>query len=153
MQKLPELDIGNGHTYIIITVSSQKNAENLQKHMSILHEKEAIAGFRYKSKLYSTIDKDIWVVKGPKQWKDSCWKIMVYTFYIKTLMYNDPKTVDKGYWAALEPHEDKFLKNVKMPPEAEIFTEETINNMHDATGFCSIVRGSNPEMAKLLGIK
>ena len=102
-----------------------------------------------------------------KYWKDSCWKIMLFSFLVKCMSYEDPKTCDIQYWNTLNKTNpktkvsnlDKYLSQIKNPHKDEVFKPEVYDypqmkwaNTHHPNGFHNIAWGTNEPMRKLLGI-
>jgi hypothetical protein len=144
-----------------------------------LHEREKKAGVR-KSIVVETQKKDVFMIVGSKYWKDSCWKIMLYTYFVRCIsVFEDPNkptqsTNEDTYRDSLNKKskkgiskEDVFLSQVKNPVEIfdkTVFTVKedpnywgngekikTFVGWHDYEGFHSICTGKNAPMAKHLG--
>lgn len=153
---IPDVNLQKNDTYLLVTLNTGQY-EHLQRNIiSLLHKKEEQAKVK-KSVIIPTHIKNVYIIKGSKYWKDSAWKIMLYSFYIKCCCFNNPVNVDPSYWLVLTPHEDKFLAAVKMAPEKEIasprvYDKQINRNIHNLEGFISIARGLNPPMSKLLGL-
>lgn len=152
----------SGDIYVGIKLASENQKQTFINNISKLHEIETKAKVK-KSVVYKTNENLILVVEGSKFWKDSCWKIMLYTFYLKTFGYTDPRSVDTWYWAALDkcnPITDKTNEEVlisKIKKTKEVFHKSVYGvnfdrGMHDREGFVSICRGLNRPMAKFLGV-
>ena len=101
-------------------------------------------------------EKDFIVVEGSPMWKDSCWKIQLYTYMLKTLCYPEDSVPEYGYYELIKENYQNLFGNISMDPEDEIFDISVYNDetyrRHTMTGFVSICRGYNPPMSKLLGI-
>lgn len=170
-EKMNDFTYKRGCTYIGVRVH-KKEKNKFLKNIEWLHGREEKAGVK-KSEVMETNIPNLYIVKGAKYWKDSCWKIMLYTFYIRCCAdYTNPKkplpsTNEFYYWPNLikNENEGKLLANVKMHWKKEIFDNklfyvqkspwydgyETIGK-HNLEGFNSICSNKNPPMAKLLGI-
>lgn len=158
----------SGYTYVGIYVQPQ-HKEKFLKNIEWLHEREDKAKVVH-SEVLSTQIENLYVVEGAKYWKDSCWKIMLYTFYLRCCAaYANPEVATVGtnesvYWPNLKKNnnEDKLLANVKMNRKKEIFDKKLFyvskdwgtvyHGKHDKEGFNSICTSKNPPMAKLLGL-
>lgn len=151
------LEYNKGNIYIGVAFSNEQQKQQFISNIPNLREKEKQAKVS-PCTVYATQYPLVLIVKGSKYWKDSCWKMMLYTFFIKTFAYKNPKDVDERYWKALsEGNEETLLSKVRMKASAEIFDNEVYRNqlygIHDKEGFVSICTGRNPPMAKLLGVK
>lgn len=149
-----DYDYKKGSIFIGVRFQDKNQKSVFFHNLYILHAKETQAKVR-KSIVYETQHDLYVVVEGSKFWKDSCWKMMLYTFYIKTIAYNNPKDCDKSYWKALNGKEDKLLSKVKIQTELFDSSVYGVNNdtgRHNREGFVSICSGLNLPMAKLLGL-
>lgn len=151
------LNIESGNTYIAVK-TTKEGIENTLKNLEWLNKKEEQAGVK-KSVIFATQNPYIFIVAGAGHWKNSCWKMMLYTFYIKCMTCKIPTNCDFSYWEPLlyKDNEAKLLGNVKMKKEKEIFCTSVygkglLYGVHDKEGFRSICSGRNPPMAKLLGV-
>jgi hypothetical protein len=154
-----------GFTYIAIDTGGNKPySEQLLKSLDYIHKFEKRAGVKL-SEICLTNKPNVYMIVGSKYWKDSCWKIMLYTFLLKTACFKNPKECNPEYWNNLrkvnpktnETNLEVLLRQVKTPPENEIFHTSVYgvglkNNTHENNGFNSICRGLNPPMAKALGV-
>ena len=143
--------------------STSKHKQNLFNHLAWLNKWEEQAGV-VKSRVYETQDPNVVVVEGSKYWKDSCWKMTLWTYLVKCACYTSPKKHDYKYWTnGLDLHSngipniDHLLANVKQHYSKEIFDKRVYGphlkeNTHTLHGFFSICTGWNPPMAKALGI-
>lgn len=158
--KLPKYyNYHSGNTYVAIGMKNKNDLETFLINLPILHEKEKKARLK-RTEIFKTGTENLYIIQGSKYWKDSCWKIMLYTFYLKTLVYKNPKLCDTIYWESLgDGKEDKLLSHIKI--QREIFDTKTVYNQngpfgrggaHEKEGFVSICKGLNPPMAKLLGV-
>lgn len=154
-----------GHTYVLVEVPDN-HLKHFLSNLGFLHAKEEKAGVA-KSKVFKVELKDtknMFLVKGSGHWKNKCWSMLLYTFYIKCMVVENPTAInlngEKYYWDALRKHdsdgvtnEDKLLKSVKMRKEifsTEVFGNKLNTGVHDREGFVSICTGKNPPMSKLL---
>lgn len=149
-----EYDYKKGSIFVGVQFSDKKQKKTFFKNLHILHAKETQAKVK-KSIVYETQEELFVVVEGSKYWKDSCWKMMLYTFYIKTIGYENPKDCDTSYWKALDGKEDQLLSKLKIQREIfhpSVYGEDNSYGRHSREGFVAICSGSNPPMAKLLGV-
>ncbi|UOF80669.1 hypothetical protein [Caudoviricetes sp.] len=151
-----EFDYKKGNIYVGVQFRNVLDKQVFLENVPKLQEKEKQAKVRT-CKVYETQISNVLVIEGSKFWKDSCWKMMLYTFYIKTFTSKNPKSIDMSYWNTLKGgNEDKLLSKVRMSPSSEIFDDSVYigqtSGRHSLEGFVSICSGRNPPMAKLLGV-
>lgn len=142
--------ISNKPTYVIYNICSfNKNKnylENLEKNIKLLHDFEDLAKVM-RTEILTTDSPSLFIFKGSKFWKDSCWKIMIYTFFLKRIVFDNPKEQEIEYWDKLMNGQlEKYAKKVRHSADKEIFStsvygEKYNTNVHAATGFCSISSG------------
>jgi hypothetical protein len=154
-----------GFTYIAIDTGGDTLwSEQLLKSLDYIHEFEKQANVKL-SEICLTNKPNVFMIVGSKYWKDSCWKIMLYTFLLKTACFENPKKCNPNYWENLlkvnpktkETNLNVLLKQIKTPSEDEIFDKtvygyKLVANTHENNGFNSICSGLNPPMAKALGV-
>lgn len=145
-----------GHIYIGIDFKDDVQKNVFFRNLSFLYEREMKAKVR-KSKVMATQEPLTVVVEGSGYWKDSCWKMMLYTFYLKTLAYKDPYTCDAHYWTHIRKNnnEEILLSKVKCKKEIfhpSVYGENNNRGRHDCEGFVSICCGKNKPMADYLGV-
>ena len=158
-------DYLNGNTIIglsipLIGFNNQKTnyselfEKNFQK-LNLIEEEFDIPLSTYSFASMNSKD-DFIVVEGSGMWKDSCWKIQLYTYMLKTFCFNDDTVPEKEYLQLIKKNFKELFGNVTMKPEEEIFDPSVYVNdtyrRHTMTGFVSICQGDNPLMSKLLGI-
>ncbi len=154
-----------GNIYALIEVPTMYKTHFL-KNLSFLHSKEEKAGVA-KSTMFKVNGKEnIYMLKGSGHWKNKCWSQLLYTFYIKCMLMENPTALNMNgeaqYWAAIRKqdkdgisNETKLLKAVKMRKEIfspTVFGNKLSEGVHDREGFVSICEGKNPPMEKLLGV-
>lgn len=152
-----EYNFKTGDTFVLFQVRDENILKIIQKNLSFLHEREKKAKVKL-SVIHATQNPNIFIMQGSGHWKNSCWKQLLYTFYIKCLYSVDPKTSDRSYWAAIEyeNNEDILLSKIKIRTEIfdkKVFGENLNKNVHDLEGFVRICNGYNVPMKKLLGVK
>jgi predicted NBD/HSP70 family sugar kinase len=164
-KKLPDnWNYKTGAMYLPIMFPSASNRkQNLFKNLAWLNKWEEQAGVAL-SVILETQDPNVVVVKGSKYWKDSCWKMTLWTYLVKCACYVIPRRCDNSFWTEGldtisngKPNIDHFLANVKQHYSKEIFDKRIYGpylreNTHALHGFLSICTGWNPPMAKALGI-
>lgn len=139
-----------GPTHLGITFVDTKMKEIFIKNMNFIHEKEAIAKVR-KTTLMATEHPLTMIITGSKFWKDSVWKIQLYTMYLRMMCYINLDYY-KGYWKDMKKEINEPIMLSKLKIKKEVFTSMT-NGVHGSTGPYAICTGQNPDMAKLLGVK
>lgn len=147
-----------GNTLIALNFKGLENRKAyLKKHLIWLHKWETQAGVSH-SEILDTQHPDVLVIKGDGKWKDSCWKITLYTFLIKCCCYYRAKNCNNDYWSHLNRGKNLniLLSKVQTPWEEEIFSMEVYGpmlnfNTRAKNGFLTILTGQNPPMEKLLG--
>lgn len=153
-----------GDVYVALTLN-ESNLNKLKSNIKWLNNRESKSGLK-KSTIVKTNVDNVYVVKGSKFWKDSAWKIMLYTFYIKCCcIYNNPEEAkdysENMYWDVLKKNDNEKKLLSKLKIKREIFDEKVFSKQnpwdnragaHDKEGFVSICQGKNPPMAKLLGL-
>lgn len=148
------LDYKKGSIYVALSAPVERIKQFIDSIHS-LHEIEKKAKVR-RSVVYKTQLPNCIIIKGSSHWKQSCWKMMLYTFYLKTFCYTKPKEVDTNYWEALSRgNEEILLSKIKIKREifsSKVYVKQSMGR-HDLEGFVSICRGRNPPMTKLLGVK
>lgn len=149
------------NTNILIS-GNKENIEYFHKNIQWLHDKEDKAKVK-RSIVFTTQNSNALLIKGGAYWKNSCWKYMLYTFYLKCCMYENPETCDKLYWNHLlslnknkKVKEDVLLSRVKCRKELfdkTVYGENNNLGRHAYEGFVSICNGNNKPMAKYLGVE
>jgi len=91
---------------------------------------------------------------GNKDWQSALWKISIYSFLIKSVCcdkfwLNRSKEDIRSYSKLLRDNKEMLLSKIK-EDIADVFTEDSFENIHVKSGFVSICTGVNPKMAKLL---
>lgn len=142
-------------------------------HIGLVNSVEAISSFVLNFKRLNKIEEDfniplstytimenypnMVIVTGSGMWKDSCWKIQLYTYILKTLFCNEDSLPEQEYAKLVNKNYKQLFGNIKMKPEEEVFDVEFYSRdtffRHTMTGFVSICQGYNEAMAKVLGIK
>jgi|ERR1035437_10263126 hypothetical protein len=156
-----------GLTYVAIRFNEQdieKKIFLLEKSLQWLNSLEEQTKVKL-STIATTQDPDIFVVIGDGNWKNSCWKLMLYTFLIKCMYYKVPGQCNPEYWKQLNRKNpktkisnlDQLLSKVDTSWKKEIFSTTVYGNdlknmTHYHNGFEAICKGANPPMAKLLGV-
>jgi hypothetical protein len=158
-----------GLTYVAIRFNpsntTEKNTFLSEKSLKWLNKFEEQAGVKL-STIATTQDPNVFIIIGSTYWKNSCWKLMLYTFLIKCMYYKNHKQCNPEYWQQLDKRHptitntnnlDIFLSKVATSWKDEIFSKEIygkdlISMTHYHNGFNAICYGNNPPMAKLLGI-
>lgn len=123
------------------------SCENFLKNIDFLHQKEKLANVS-ETVVYSTQEKDTYVVEFDKAWMEGAWKISLYSFFIKLLSYDDPANPD------VETNEYEYLSAMPTKKEAillaNIKTYKTkwegngISEVHNDSGFKSVCDMINP---------
>ena len=145
---IAKYDIYKDHTYIGITFMNREMKDTFLHNFNVLHSKEGLACVR-KSAIYKTSEDLVLVIKGSKYWHDSCWKIQLYTFYLRCMCYKDLDYY-RSTWDGLNrgSNEIAMLSNVRH--NKEVFT--SVTSIHGQTGPDAICNSQNPDMAALLGV-
>lgn len=152
----PAFDYLKGSTYIGIEVVDKDKMSLFKERFSFLNsiEKE----FNIPLSTYTILENKPYIimVEGSPMWKDSCWKIQLYTYMLKSLMYAENNPSEKDFMKLVKKYYKELFSNIHMAPEDEIFDSDTYGhelfNRHILTGFVSICSGLNRPMANLLGI-
>jgi hypothetical protein len=147
-----------GNTIIGINISTASHKEYFESRFNELNkieEKFNIPLSTYSFATHKTVD-DFIVVEGSPMWKDSCWKIQLYTYMLKTLCYSEDDIPENDFYKLMKKNYKNLFGNISMNPEDEIFDLSVYGNdtyrRHIMTGFVSICKGNNSPMSKLLGI-
>lgn len=138
----------SGHTYIGVSFNGVAQKKVFLSQLDVLAAKETQANVR-KTKFYQTQDPLMLVAECSKYWKDSIWKIQLYTFYLRCMCY--PKMSHYPCtWGKLshKGNEGKLLSKIRTG--GEYFVPGL--GIHGQTGPDAICGGQNPYMAKLLGV-
>jgi hypothetical protein len=144
-------DHTKGFTYIGITFLDEHMRDTFIKNMNFIHGKETKAKVR-KTTLMETSHPLVIIVSGSKYWKDSCWKIQLYTMYLRMMCYVACNYDSYTYMVntiTKNGNEDTLLSKLKI--KKEVFTSMKAG-VHVSTGPYAICQGLNPDMAKLLGV-
>jgi len=156
-----------GNTIIGINITTASHKEYFEarfKELNKIEEEFSIPLSTYSFSTYKTENDFIVVegspifivVEGSPMWKDSCWKIQLYTYMLKTLCYSEDDVPEIEYYKLMKKNYKNLFGNISMKPEDEIFDPSVYGNdiylRHTMTGFVSICQGYNPPMSKLLGI-
>jgi len=139
-----------GNTYIGITFDSILQKSTFISNFHILNEKEGLA-FIKPSVLHETKDDLTMVIEGDKYWKNACWKIQLYTFYLRSICYKDIYYYYKSYWTKISKYETILLTRLKSIKEPYTGIK-AYSSVHNDTGPYAICSGSNKTMADYLGI-
>lgn len=147
-----------GNMYLAVNVT---NPYIFKAKLSWLHSKEAQAKVK-KTKVFETQEKSVYLLEASKYWKDSAWKMLLYTYYIREMQgggWIDYTEVIEKKANDTQTNEDRLLFNLKKQNEfadPAIFIQQgswdSRFGTHDKEGFVSICTGKNPKMAKLLGV-
>lgn len=152
-----KFNYNNGKFYVIASFHKEMAETFVNKGIDYLHKKEEEAGV-YPCKVYTIQGApQTFLIEASKKWKKNIWKYVLYTFYIKTASYSNPKTCDPNYWSVLTEEKEKILlsnvkKNIKEIFDTSVYGSSLKDNVHECTGFISILTGHNDPMAKLLGV-
>jgi len=146
-------NIKEGNTTIGITFFNLNMKNTFLSNMQILHSKEQLGRVK-KTKIYDTQDNLVVIAEGSKFWKDSCWKIQLYTFYLRSMCYKDIKSIYTSTWKRLEYMDNELVLLSKLKYQKEIFTN--LGSIHAQTGPDAICRSDmgykNRAMANILGV-
>jgi len=150
--KIPDFNKDFGYTYIQLTMSPT-NKRHFLANLPWLHDIEDKMGIR-RTEVLRTVSKAVFIVKASKHIKNSCWKIFLYTFYLKCAMFENPYDCQPGYWDALQHKGNEPIYWANMKKDTEVFDIPTYKggSPHGRPGFCEISQGYNPVMARILGV-
>lgn len=138
-----------GNTYTTIKFENIETKNTFINNLPWLNKKEKLAKVT-KTTIKETQNPIILIISGSKWWKRNVWKIQLYTFYLKCMCYENPKTCDVSYWKTLTPNKENILLNQLKNIEEDF--SSIGNNIHSSSGPIAICSGENKTMAKILGI-
>ena len=123
-----------GLTYVAIRFHPQESFKTtflLEKSLQWINKLEEQAGVKL-SVIATTQNSNIFIIIGSSYWKNSCWKLMLYTFLIKCMYYKKVKECNPEYWQQLDKKNpttgisnlDQLLSKVATSWKEEIFSKE-----------------------------
>lgn len=142
-------DYTKGNTYIGITFLDENMKKVFLNQLKSLHIKEGQAKVR-KTKIIETDVPLRLIIEGSKYWKDSVWKIQLYTMYLRDMCYLQ----DYHYrylWNRMNREVNEPIMLSKLKIKKEVNT--SVQSIHVDTGPYAICIGNNPHMAKLLRVQ
>jgi hypothetical protein len=151
-----KFDYLTGKTYIGIEFVDTDQLNIFMSNLQYLYDKEDIAEVS-RSIVHTTKYPQTIVVEGDGNWKNCCWKIQLYTYYLRSLCYTNPKEFDKGYLSKYINHKDneiKLLDKVTNPFESFASINPDYSSVHRYTGPVSFSKDIvNITMREYIGIE